>query len=358
MSEFWSDITRQLKPYTPGEQPRVPGLVKLNTNENPYPPSAAATGALASVSPDQLRRYPDPTCIALREVIAQREGLEVEQIFVGNGSDEVLAHVYHALLAAKPRIAFPDITYSFYPVWAQLYQIEVSRIPLGDNFELDIDALKGFDGPLLLANPNAPTGITITKAQVEAIIKARPDRLVVVDEAYFGFGSETCAPLVAKYRNLLVTRTLSKSHSLAGLRLGYAIASAELIAGLERVKDSFNSYPVDAVAQAVAVAALQDAPWQEDNARRVIESRDHLTEALKALGFEVLPSRGNFLFVRHPQHSGVALFDGLRADNILVRRWDAVRIEEFLRISIGTEQECERLVARMQGLVREPQITD
>ncbi len=351
MSAFWSDITRQLKPYTPGEQPRVAGLVKLNTNENPYPPSSQAMAALELVTAEQLRRYPDPACSALREVIAEREGIEPEQVFVGNGSDEVLAHVYHALLGAKPRVGFPDVTYSFYPVWAQLYQLEVSRIPLADDFTLDLDALSHFDGPLLLANPNAPTGIAITRAQVETLLAARPERLVVIDEAYFGFGAETCAPLILKYPNLLVTRTLSKSHALAGLRLGYALASTELIEGLERVKDSFNSYPVDAVAQSVATAALLDVAWQEQNAQQVSASREHLAKALVHLGFDVLPSSGNFLFVRHSGFSGAALFEGLRADNILVRRWDADRIGEYLRISIGTEPECERLLSCLRGLL-------
>lgn len=351
MSAFWSDITRQLKPYTPGEQPRVPGLVKLNTNENPYPPSSQAMAALESVSADQLRRYPDPDCSELREVIAKREGVAATQVFVGNGSDEVLAHVYHALLASRPRVGFPDVTYSFYPVWAQLYQLEVSRIPLADDFTLDLEALSRFDGPLLLANPNAPTGIAITRAQVEALLAENAGRLVVIDEAYFGFGAQTCAPLIHKHPNLIVTRTLSKSHALAGLRLGYAIASEELIEGLERVKDSFNSYPVDAVAQSVATAALLDVAWQEQNGQQVSASREHLDKALVDLGFDVLPSSGNFLFVRHPKFRGAALFDGLRADNILVRRWDSDRIAEYLRISVGTEPECERLVTCLRGLV-------
>ena len=348
MSRFWSESTRRLSPYVPGEQPKVADLIKLNTNEHPLAPSARALDAIASVTPDSLRRYPDPESSALIEVIADVEQLPAASVFVGNGSDEVLAHVFQALLTSAPAVLAPDITYSFYPVWADLYGLRLETIPLCEDFSLDLAALAASDKPLLLANPNAPTGMAVSLEDISALVSSNPDRLVVVDEAYYGFGAESAARLLPDADNLVVTRSLSKSHALAGLRVGYALAHPELIQGLVRVKDSFNSYPLDALAQAGAAAALADAQWLADSSAVVAENRDWLSTQLRTMGFEVCPSLANFVFARHPQVSGADLFAYLRQNNILVRRWDKPRIGEHLRITIGTRSQCQTLVDRLQ----------
>lgn len=351
MSRFWTPRTAELTPYIPGEQPANPGLIKLNTNEHPLPPSAAAVGVLSTVEGDGLRRYPDPTSRALRGAIASAEGLTADQVFVGNGSDEVLATAFMALLAEGPAVTVPDITYSFYPVWARLYQVPLTTRPLREDFTLDLDALCEASGPVLLANPNAPTGIALTRDEIDRLVAANRDRLVIVDEAYYGFGAETAAPLVNEYDNLLVTRTLSKSHALAGLRLGYALAQASLIEGLVRVKDSFNSYPIDVIAERVAAAAVEDADWLREAGQRVAAWREQLSDGLIAMGFEVLPSQANFVFTRHPRHVGDALFRGLRERDILVRRWDKPRLSEWLRITVGTPEQNEALLAGLRAQI-------
>ncbi|MEE4204597.1 MAG: histidinol-phosphate transaminase [Halieaceae bacterium] len=344
MSRFWTARTAALTPYVPGEQPATTGLIKLNTNEHPMPPSQVAIDAMAAISGDALRRYPDPTSRKLRLAIADSENLELEQVFVGNGSDEVLATVFMALLAEGPALTVPDITYSFYPVWAKLYQVALRTIPLKDDFTLDVEALCKAPGPVLIANPNAPTGIALSRDEIRRILESDRDRLLIVDEAYFGFGAETAAPLIDDYDNLLITRTLSKSHALAGLRLGYALGNATLIEGLVRVKDSFNSYPVDVIAERVAEVAVGDRAWLQEAGSKVAAWRDELRAGLEALGFEVLASRANFVFARHPQYEGRVLFDALRAKNIIVRRWDKPRLTQWLRITVGTPDQNQALL--------------
>ena len=292
-----------------------------------------------------LQRYPDPEATALRAAIADAEDLHPAQVFVGNGSDEVLAHCFQGLLVGNETLAVPAITYSFYPVWAELYGLTVQRIALKPDFAVDVDALMACDSPIILANPNAPTGIALSAAEIAKLAGSRPNRLLIVDEAYYGFGAATAASLVDQFDNLLVTRSLSKSHALAGLRVGYALGSADLIEGLTRVKDSFNSYPLDAIAQAGAAAAIADHRWFQESSEIVCRSRDHLIHGLTELGYEVCPSVANFVFVRHPVHQGAAVFAHLRNANILVRRWDKPGIADHLRITVGTDHESEQLLA-------------
>ena len=344
MSKFWSSVVNNLKPYTPGEQPKVPGLIKLNTNEHCLPPSTEAMAVLGDVSSEVLRRYPDPESTSLRRAIANAEGLSEDQVFVGNGSDEVLAHIFQGLLSSNDSLVAPDITYSFYPVWAALYGLELKTEALLADFSIDVNRLLQHSESILLANPNAPTGRALGLAEIKRLVDSNPDRLIVVDEAYYGFGADSASFLLAEAKNLIVTRSLSKSHALAGLRVGYALGCAELIEGLTRVKDSFNSYPLDACAQSVATAAIEDTQWLSRSSGVVTENRDRLTQELRDLGFEVCPSLANFIFVQHPQHEGRDLFEHLRANNILVRRWDKHPIANFLRITVGTQRECAALV--------------
>jgi histidinol-phosphate aminotransferase len=349
MSRFWNKLVATLDPYVPGEQPRIQNLVKLNTNEHPYGPSPKVLAAIAAHTNDSLRLYPDPTALVLRQAIAKQFGLTPEYVFVGNGSDEVLGHAFHALLKQDAPVWFPDITYSFYPVYCGLYQIDFRAIPLDEQFKISVDdylpaSSVARAGGIIFPNPNAPTGCANPLADVERIIAANPDIVVVVDEAYVDFGAQTAASLIEKYPNVLVVRTLSKSHSLAGLRVGYALGHPDLIQGLDRVKNSFNSYPLDNLALAGATAAIEDIAYFETTRNKVIRSRDALTVGLQKLGFEVLPSAANFVFARHPDHKGVDLAAGLRAKNIIVRHFNKPRIADFLRITIGTDPQCAQLL--------------
>ena len=350
MSRFWVDKMRALQPYVPGEQPQTPSLIKLNTNEHALTPPDSVMQAIAAVGADQLRRYPDPEATTLCRAIARVEGLHPDQVFVGNGSDEVLAHLWLAFLADRS-VQTLDTTYGFYPVWATLYGSDLHEVPVNPDFSVDLSALKASPLPVVLANPNAPTGLAISREEVESLVIDNRDRLVVIDEAYFGFGAESSAPLVHDYDNLLVTRSLSKSHALAGMRIGYALAHPDLIEGLRRVKDSFNSYPLDCIAQVAATAAIEDQEWFCEAAGRVVENRQAMISALSALGFEVLPSAANFIFVKHPHVQGEQIFAALREADILVRRWDKPRIGDWLRISVGDEAQTQRLLSVTEEIV-------
>jgi histidinol-phosphate aminotransferase len=355
MSKFWSPVVHGLVPYVPGEQPQVPGLVKLNTNENPYPPSPKVLQALHEAANDTLRLYPEPTGKALRTVIAERHGLAPEQVFVGNSSDEVLAHVFMALLNHAPRpLLFPDVSYAFYPVYCGLYGIPYRAVPLDEGLNLRLDDyLQADAGAIVFPNPNAPTGRALPREQIERLLDAKPDTVLVVDEAYVDFGAESAVSLIAKHPQLLVVQTLSKSRSLAGLRVGFAMGQAPLIEALTRVKDSFNSYPLDRLATAGAIAALQDEAHFDDTRQRVMASRERLASGLRQLGFEVLPSQANFLFARHPAHHGEALAAALRERRLLVRRFSQpARIADFLRISIGTDAECDTLLRTLTEILQ------
>ncbi|MBV2235879.1 MAG: histidinol-phosphate transaminase [Sterolibacterium sp.] len=355
-SKYWSATARRLTPYVPGEQPKLANLVKLNTNENPYPPSPRVLAAMqAEMGTDgaTLRLYPDPSATQLRQVIAQYHQLQAEQIFVGNGSDEVLAHAFLALLKQDRPLLFPDITYSFYPVYCGLYGIEYTPIALAADYAIEVAAYPSDNGGIILPNPNAPTGRLLARSDIEQLLQRNRESVVVVDEAYIDFAGPDASmlPLIDQYPNLLVVHTLSKSRSLAGLRVGFAAGHVDLIEALHRVKDSFNSYPLDRLALAGAVAAYQDQAWFEQNCQAVMRSREQLDQGLQALGFEVLPSAANFIFVRHPAHEAAQLAAALRAQGIIVRHFKQPRIEQFLRITIGTDQQCALLLDALRKIL-------
>ncbi|MDB4977209.1 MAG: histidinol-phosphate transaminase [Myxococcaceae bacterium] len=350
MNRYWSPFVAGLSPYVPGEQPADPSFVKLNTNENPYGPSPRVISAVRAELGERLRLYPQPESDALRDAIARLHGVAPEQVFVGNGSDEVLAHAFHGLFKQSAPVLFPDVGYSFYPTYCQLYDIAFKTVPVSESFEVDPAHFQLPNGGIVFANPNAPTGIALSLSQVERMVQAS-ERVVLVDEAYVDFGGESAIPLVARHDNLLVVQTFSKSRSLAGMRLGFAIGQPHLIEALVRVKNSFNSYPIDRLALAAGVAAIEDVEWFEDTRQRVIDSRDSLSSALAARGFTVLPSSANFVFARHPRHAGDQLARELRARSVLVRHFHKPRIEQFLRITIGRPDQCEALLSALDEIV-------
>jgi histidinol-phosphate aminotransferase len=347
-------MARALQPYVPGEQPRMSNLVKLNTNENPFGPSPRVLDAIRAEAAETLRLYPDPEAMALRRALALYHEVRPEQVFVGNGSDEVLAHAFVALLKQDAPLLLPDITYGFFPTWCQLFGIEAETVPLDSALRIRIADYARPAGAIVIANPNAPTGIALGVTEIAALLQAHPDQPVVVDEAYVDFGAETAIPLVASCPNLVVVRTMSKSRSLAGLRVGYAIGDAGLIEALTRVKDSFNSYPLGRLAQAGAIAALEDEPHFQRHRAMVIEERDRLTRGLTRLGFEVLPSAANFVFARHPARDGAALAADLRAQAILVRHFARPRISDYLRITVGTNTQTDLLLAALARCLDRP----
>jgi histidinol-phosphate aminotransferase len=353
MSRYWSEVAKSLTPYVPGEQPKLANLIKLNTNENPYGPSPKALAAIREETGEGLRLYPDPEGSRLKAAVAGYFGhIEPGQVFVGNGSDEVLAHVFLALLKHERPILFPDITYSFYPVYCRLYGVDFETIPLTDRFDIRLEDYLKANGGIVFPNPNAPTGRALALADIERIVAGNPDSVVVIDEAYVDFGAESAVTLVGRHPNLLVVQTLSKSRSLAGLRVGFAIGDAGLIEALERVKNSFNSYPLDRLALAGAAAAIEDREWFDRTRQAVMRSRDTLTAKMTDLGFEVLPSCANFVFARHPGQDAVGLAQALRERGIVVRHFRLPRIEQYLRITIGTDEQCEALLAALAAIVR------
>jgi histidinol-phosphate aminotransferase len=354
LSRYWSNIVHRLTPYVPGEQPALAHPVKLNTNENPYPPSPAVLDAIRrelGESAESLRRYPDPTARVLRETVAAHHRLNANQVFAGNGSDEVLAIVFQALLKHDKPILFPDITYSFYPTYARLYDVTYRTIPLDNAFEIRIDDYMQPNGGIIFPNPNAPTGHALPLSDIERLVAANPDSVVVIDEAYVDFGAQSAVSLIGKYPNLLVVQTTSKSRSLAGMRVGFAFGDPALIDALTRVKDSFNSYPLDRLAQVAATAAYKDDAWFRDCTERVIASRERLTAQMTALGFEVVPSSANFVFARRDGYDAAALAAQLRDKEIFVRHFNAPRIDQHLRISIGTDAECDTLLDALKEIL-------
>jgi histidinol-phosphate aminotransferase len=351
MSRFWSNLTHALMPYVPGEQPRMAELVKLNTNESPIGPSPRVLEAIRAEAADTLRLYPDPQATALRTALAAYHQARPEQVFVGNGSDEVLAHAFAALLKHEAPLLFPDITYSFYPVYCRLFDIAFEAVPLDEAMQVRVTDYRRPSGAIIVPNPNAPTGVALSRAQIATLLEEHPDAPVVIDEAYVDFGAETAVPLVANHPNLLVVQTMSKSRALAGLRVGYAIGDVALIEALTRVKDSFNSYPLGSLAQAGAIAAVEDEAYFQDSRARVIAGRRRLNEGLAELGFEVLPSAANFVFARHPAHAGAALAAALRQRAVIVRHFAAPRISDYLRITVGTEAQIDRLLSALSDIV-------
>ncbi len=351
MSRFWSALVSDLKPYVPGEQPAIADLIKLNTNESPLGPSPRAMAAIAAEAADTLRLYPDPEAKVLRQTLATYHGVTPDQVFVGNGSDEVLAHTFAALLKHDRPLLFPDITYSFYPVYCRLFDIAYQTVPLDETMAIRLGDYGADAGAIILPNPNAPTGVALTRAEIADLLAAHPDIPVVVDEAYVDFGAETAIPLVADHPNLLVVHTMSKSRGLAGLRVGYAIGDAALIQALTRVKDSFNSYPLGRTAQAGAIASVEDEAYFQAGRAQVIAGRHRLADGLTALGFEVLPSSANFVFARHAGRAGADIAAALRERAILVRRFDAPRIGDHLRITVGTDVQTERLLSALAEIL-------
>ena len=323
MNKYWSSLVAQLEPYTPGEQPKEEGLIKLNTNENPYPPAPSVQHALAHTDTKALRLYPDPSSETLSQTIAQYYHVKREQVFVGNGSDEVLAHCFQALLKQSSAILMPDISYSFYPVYCGV----------------------------IFPNPNAPTGMALPLVDIESLLQRNTESVVVVDEAYVDFGAESAVSLIDKYKNLLVIKTLSKSRSLAGLRGGYAMGDTGLIAALERVKNSFNSYPLDRYAQIGATESFLDELYFQRTRQKIIDTRASLSQRLAALGFDVLPSQANFVFAKHSTHSAAQLQQSLRSKNIIVRYFNKPRISEYLRITVGTVAECDALITALEDIL-------
>ncbi len=355
MSRYWSSITRQLTPYVPGEQPKLADLIKLNTNENPYGPSPRVLEALHAEVGDGLRLYPDPNCDALKTVIAGQYGMAAENVFVGNGSDEILAHVFLALLKHDLPVLLPDISYSFYPVYCGLYDIAYTAVPLDADFRICVDDYLQPNGGIVFPNPNAPTGCPLALSEIERLLQANPDSVVVIDEAYVDFGAESAVGLIARYPQLLVVHTLSKSRGLAGLRVGFALGSPELIAGLTRVKDSFNSYPLDKLAQTGAIAAIRDSAYFDATCRQIVRSREKLVADVSRLGFVVLPSAANFIFARHPRFEGERLAALLRERHIIVRHFrQPQRIAPFLRITVGTDAQCQALADALAEIVYMP----
>jgi histidinol-phosphate aminotransferase len=350
-SPFWSTGIDKLKAYVPGEQPQSDGWVKLNTNECPYPPSPLALAAIREATSDKLRLYPDPNGNALKGVIAQQFGLTPAHVFLGNGSDEVLGHAFMGLLKHDLPILYPDISYSFYPVWCGLFAIASRQVPLTADFAVEVADYTQPNGGIVLPNPNAPTGTALSLAQLRTLLQANRQSVVLIDEAYVDFGAESAAALIPEFDNLLVVHTLSKSRALAGLRVGFALGHPALIEALARVKDSFNSYPLDRLALAGAQAAMEDTAYLAQLTTAVIRSRDWLVTELAALGFETLPSQANFIFTRHARRPAALLLAQLREQKILVRHFTQTRIANHLRISIGTQAECELLVQALQRIL-------
>lgn len=353
MKAFWSSRIRDMVPYTPGEQPKGRTFIKLNTNENPYPPSPRVLEAIRRTAGEGLRLYPDPEASALRETLAAYHGVAPEQVFVGNGSDEVLAFCFQAFFGPEKPICFPDISYSFYPVYAALFDVPFREVSLREDFTLPVEDFLGGNGGVVLPNPNAPTGIALPLEEIERLAAGNPSTVVVIDEAYVDFGAESALALLSRYPNLLVVRTMSKSRSLAGMRVGYALGSPDLIAALNCVKNSFNSYTLDRLALAAAQASVEDEGYFEETRQKIMATRMRTAEALEKIGFRVCPSQANFLFVSHPKRSGKELLDGLRAQDILVRWWGKARIADYLRITIGTDEEMDRLVEALAQLTAE-----
>lgn len=353
MSEYWSAVVTELQPYVPGEQPKITQLIKLNTNENPYPPSPRALAAIRDEATAALRLYPDPNADELKSAIATYYDVEPAQVFVGNGSDEVLAHVFQGLLKHDLPLLFPDISYSFYPVYCRLYRIDYATVPLDAEFNINIADYRRPNGGIIFPNPNAPTGKLLALENIEQLLRDNRQSVVVVDEAYIDFGGTSAIGLIADHPNLLVIQTLSKSRSLAGLRAGFAVGDKKLIEALERIKNSFNSYPLDRLAIKGAVAAIEDREHFDTTRTQIMRTRAQLNSQLEKLGFEILPSAANFIFTRHPAFDAAMIAQHLRTHAIIVRHFAQPRIDQFLRITIGTDDECAALVRVLTALIAE-----
>ncbi len=352
MNRYWSKLVAKLDPYVPGEQPQDQQYIKLNTNESPYAPAPAAEQVLKNFAVDRLRRYPDPQSGKLVAALADYHGHDSSRVFVGNGSDEVLAHAFHAFFKQSEPILFPDISYSFYPVYCKLYEISFEQVALDDRFRIDLAGFRRANGGIIVPNPNAPTGIALGLGEIRELLADNPESVVIIDEAYVDFGAQSADTLIDEFANLLVVRTYSKSRNLAGLRLGYALGQESLIEGLQRVKNSFNSYPIDSLTEAIGLAALADEDYFQDCNRRVVASRERLAQDLAGLGFDVYPSSANFIFARHPTSAAETIYARLKAAGILVRHFKTPRINDCLRITIGTDPECDALINALKNIIK------
>ncbi|SFG63336.1 histidinol-phosphate transaminase [Sporolactobacillus nakayamae] len=351
MSNYWNPFVQKLDPYVPGEQPKDKKYVKLNTNENPYPPSPKVTAAIKEAVNDQLRLYPDPNCDELRKKIAEHFEVKPSEVFIGNGSDEVLAFSFMTFFSAENPVAFGDITYSFYKVYANLCSLSPKIIPLNDDFSLPVDAFCEPNGGVVIPNPNAPTGRGLPIDSIRRILDANSEHVVIIDEAYIDFGGESVIPLIKDYPNLLVVRTLSKYSSLAGIRVGFALGQKALIDGLNTVKNSFNSYTIDRLALAGALAAIDDDAYSKGMAQQIIATREQTIKRLENIGFTIIPSQSNFIFASHTEVNAEVIFHALRDRGVLVRYFNQPRISNYLRITIGTDEEMDKLVEALKDIL-------
>jgi histidinol-phosphate aminotransferase len=350
MSKFWSQVVRELEPYVPGEQPQIDGLIKLNTNESPYPPSPKVIDVINHDAIDRLRLYPDPNSKKLKNTIANYYAVDAEQIFVGNGSDEVLGLLFMAFFQQDKPLLFPDISYSFYPVYCKLFGIDAQTIPLRDDYTINFADYPSSNGGIIFPNPNAPTAIGKPLAEIELLLQKNTESVVVVDEAYVDFGAETAIKLVDKYPNVLVVQTLSKSRSLAGMRVGFAVGHKDLIDALDRVKNSFNSYPLDRLAEAATVVAFEDDAYFKTCRDKIIATREWTVSELQKLGFNILPSQANFVFAEPVGKNADEVAQYLRDHKILVRYFNKPRINQFLRITIGTDEQMQAMITALKDL--------
>lgn len=351
MDTFWSELTKKIEPYQAGEQPKDRKYIKLNTNENPYPPSPKAIEAIKRAAGENLKLYPEPTCVRLCDTIAKYYGLDSENIFVGNGSDEVLAFAFPAFFNPGEKIVFPDVSYSFYPVFAKLFGLDFETIPLDDDFKIVPEMYGGKNGGVIIPNPNAPTGIGLPLMGIRKILELNPKKVVVIDEAYIDFGGESAYNLVNEFKNLLVVQTLSKARSLAGIRVGFAIGDKDLIQALCRIKNSFNSYTVDMPAMAAAAASFEDEEYFALTKEKIIRTRERVIARLRDMDFKVLDSQANFIFISPPAKNAAEIFTRLREKGILVRYFNKERIKDFLRVSIGDDSEMDAFIKVLNDII-------
>ncbi|WP_318360846.1 histidinol-phosphate transaminase [uncultured Agathobaculum sp.] len=351
MDKPFLDKLRKIDPYVPGEQPKTASIIKLNANENPYPPAPGVAEVLRTFDTAKLAVYPDANAKALKTAVAERFGLRPAQVFLGNGSDDVLALAFQSFFCSGEPILYPDITYSFYPVWCDLFRIPYETMPLDEDFCVNVRDYDKPNGGIVLPNPNAPTGRGVSLDFLEDLLQHNQDCVVIIDEAYVDFGAQSAVPLLDKYENLLIVQTTSKSRSLAGMRIGYALGSETLISTLEAVKNSYNSYTMDAVALAVGEASIRDEAYFQDTCRKVAATRDRSADELRALGFTVLPSLTNFLFVTHPEKKAPDIFAALREKGIFIRYFKLPRIDNYLRITVGTDEQMDKLLAALKEIL-------
>jgi histidinol-phosphate aminotransferase len=351
MSKYWNELTKRIEPYVAGEQPKDKKYIKLNTNENPYPPSEKVLKAISEANNSDLRLYPDPDCDKLREKVAGYYNLNKNQIFIGNGSDEVLAFSFLTFFSSDKEIVYPDISYSFYPVYADLYGLKTRLSQLKEDFSINVENFLSNNGGVIIPNPNAPTGKYLDINSIKKILDYNSENVVIIDEAYIDFGGQSVVGLIKDYPNLLVIQTLSKSRSLAGMRIGIALGQEELIEGLNRIKNSFNSYTCDRIAQVAAIAAFEDEEYFKDCSNRIINTREKVVNKLTEIGFKVVPSKANFIFVSHKEIEAQKLFTKLREKGVLVRYFNKPKINNYLRISIGSEEEMDVFLEKVMEII-------